>query len=484
MAPITLPSKPIIATADKRSRLLCITWNIEGARAAVRKSPEIDLMCRADIVFLQETFLSSEDSNLLPQYIWCVSPAIAGLGYRLEKGCAILVRSGIQHRVLTVSESHITVRFESFYGICVYFPPRTEVETIFDSLVERLSELEDNKPVIICGDLNCRLDMGNRGKQLMDSMRNLGFSLENDPTCHTYISTKGKSTIDVVLQNADLVDVESVKLIYSPLRKHQRIMFTVMPVAGVTPLTTGGTRLKRSIDLEKLRASLTTLPPPNLMENFSVDQIEKNLSSVIVSAIPKVGRKTSHHKAWFDKECVMEKQRVLAFKNAALATGQFDCFARQSKRYKALLKTKKEAFDEDCLQKRIDDAQCAPWMLFRTTKVNRPSKIPPNAWETHFSKLYNPHGQLPDIPDVEHLCPAEDFEDPEAWFNATFSPAEVEFLLRRLPNGKAPGPDRICFEHIEKTKELLLPLFVCLLNLCFTTMQIPSGWFESIVKTM
>ena len=424
------------------------------------------------------------DPTILTQYLWCISPAISGQGKRKEKGCAILVKGGIPHSIISKSENHITVKFQNFYAICVYFIPHTDVDKIVGCVLEYISEAASNLPIIICGDFNCRLDFGKRGLELVDSLMRYGFHLENDPTVTTYVTSNGQSTIDLIFHNSDLV--KEPRVFNTTLRKHQRIVFQISPITGSTEQLERGPRLKRDVDAAKLVTSLALMPPPNADRNRSIDDIERDLIAVIKRAIPSVGKKKSFHKPWFDMECAAQKRKVLSLKKTYDCTvrKEVEEFVLESRKYKTLLRRKREDFEEERLHQKIEDSECSPWLLFRTRKGNSPSKILPDEWERHFAQLYNPNNEAPNIPPRETLCPAEDLNDPEVWYNAPFSEWEVQAVLRRLPKGKAPGPDSICYEHIVKSLPLLAPLIGWLLNFCFWSMQVPTNWLDSIVKIM
>ena len=225
------------------------------------------------------------------------------------------------------------------------------------------------------------------------------------------------------------------------------------------------------------------------MENRSLDEIEQDISLVIKSAIPRAQRKKSFHKRWFDLECLVQKRKVLSLRKAGRTIPRNETFhvehlASESRKYKALLKKKREAHEEEMLHKKIEDSESSPWLLFKTSILSTPSKILPKEWEAHFTKLYNPENEAPNIPPQALLCPEEDFADFDSWYNAPFSEREILAVLRHLPTGKAPGPDSICYEHIVKSLPLMAPLIGWFLNRCFCSMKIPTNWLDSIVKIM
>lgn len=143
-----------------------VSWNVNGIRACVRKGflnyfHEVD----ADIFCLQETKLQEGQINLelegYHQY-W---------NYALRKGYSgtavftkkkpLSVKYGLGEADTQEEGRIITLEFEKFYLVNVYTPnskrdlTRLEYRLEWeDELYSYLKELDDQKPIIYCGDLN------------------------------------------------------------------------------------------------------------------------------------------------------------------------------------------------------------------------------------------------------------------------------------------------------------------------------------------
>ncbi|QED47954.1 exodeoxyribonuclease III [Cytobacillus dafuensis] len=143
-----------------------VSWNVNGIRACVKKGfldyfHEVD----ADIFCIQESKLQEGQIELeLEGYhqFW---------NYALKKGYSgtavftkkkpLSVKYGVGENETEEEGRIITLEFENFYLVNVYTPNsqrdlarlayRLEWE---DKLLEYLHELDQNKPVIYCGDLN------------------------------------------------------------------------------------------------------------------------------------------------------------------------------------------------------------------------------------------------------------------------------------------------------------------------------------------
>ncbi len=143
-----------------------ISWNVNGLRAVYKKGfSEVFDALDADIFCLQETKMQEGQLELnLPGYIqfWCSAER---KGY---SGTAVFTKK----EPLSVSynlgiEEHdqegrvITLEFEDFYFVCVYTPnsgselKRLDYRMDWDDAFRTyVGELDEKKPVVVCGDLN------------------------------------------------------------------------------------------------------------------------------------------------------------------------------------------------------------------------------------------------------------------------------------------------------------------------------------------
>lgn len=144
-----------------------ISWNVNGLRAVVKKGfTDIFWDLNADFFCLQETKLQEGQIDLdLPGYhqYWCYAQR---KGY---SGTAIFTK----HEPLSVAYNlglpehdtegrSITLEYPEFYLVCVYTPnaqdglKRLEYRMAWDDAFrEHLVALDQKKPVIVCGDMNC-----------------------------------------------------------------------------------------------------------------------------------------------------------------------------------------------------------------------------------------------------------------------------------------------------------------------------------------
>lgn len=144
----------------------CISWNVNGIRACLQKGfMEFFEQADSDFFCLQETKISEGQIELdMPGYYQYYNYAVKK-GY---SGTAIFTK----REPLSVSygigiEEHdlegrvITLEYDNFYMVTCYTPNskqellRLDYRMVWeDDFRAYLKKLEENKPVIICGDLN------------------------------------------------------------------------------------------------------------------------------------------------------------------------------------------------------------------------------------------------------------------------------------------------------------------------------------------
>ena len=174
-----------------------ISWNVNGIRACVQKGfLEFFREADADIFCLQETKLQAGQIELdLEGYEQYWNYAVKK-GY---SGTAVFTKKKPLNMTYGIGiEEHdqegrvITLEFEEFYFVTVYTPnsqnelARLDYRMKWESdFLAYLKKLEEEKPVIFCGDLNVahkEIDL----KNPKTNRKNAGFTDEergNSPRC-------------------------------------------------------------------------------------------------------------------------------------------------------------------------------------------------------------------------------------------------------------------------------------------------------------
>jgi len=147
-----------------------VSWNVNGIRAIIKKDFLKDIKAiDPDILCLQETKGQPEDVKtalmLLPEYNVYSNSSKEKKGY---SGTAILTKKEPLNVTYDLGlPEHdqegrvITAEFDQFYLVTVYTPnsgegmKRLEYRQTWDvAFKDHIQALEENKPVIVCGDLN------------------------------------------------------------------------------------------------------------------------------------------------------------------------------------------------------------------------------------------------------------------------------------------------------------------------------------------
>lgn len=143
-----------------------ISWNVNGLRAVVQKGFEdIFYGLNADVFCLQETKLQEGQINLdLPDYYqyWSYAEKKGYSGtavFTKKKPLSVAYNLGLSEH--DTEGRAVTLEFEDYFLVCVYTPNSQDgLKRIGyrmsweDAFRDYVSNLDEGKPVIICGDLN------------------------------------------------------------------------------------------------------------------------------------------------------------------------------------------------------------------------------------------------------------------------------------------------------------------------------------------
>ena len=166
-----------------------ISWNVNGLRACIGKGwQDFFNEAEADFFCLQETKLQAGQIELdLPVYqqFWNYAEKKGYSGTAIfTRHSPLSVRYGIGVPELDTEGRMITLEYPAFYLVTCYTPnaqrelARIDHRMAWDEAFRNfLSELDQNKPVIICGDLNVahqEIDL----KNPKSNRGNAGFSDE------------------------------------------------------------------------------------------------------------------------------------------------------------------------------------------------------------------------------------------------------------------------------------------------------------------
>ena len=142
-----------------------VSWNVNGFRACLKKGFEdFFKSADADIFCLQETKMQPDQADFSPEGYHKYYHSALKKGY---SGTAVYSKTEPIKVEFGINGTHtdegrvITCEYEDFYFVCCYVPnAQNELKRIDyrmefeDDMRAYLSELDEKKPVIYCGDLN------------------------------------------------------------------------------------------------------------------------------------------------------------------------------------------------------------------------------------------------------------------------------------------------------------------------------------------
>lgn len=178
-----------------------ISWNVNGLRACMQKGfMDFFVQEDADCFCLQETKLQEGQIQLdIPQYsqYWNYAQKKGYSGTAIfSKYTPLSVSYGIGVEALDTEGRVITAEYENFYLVTCYTPNSQRGLARLDHRMKweeaftcYLQELDQNKPVVMCGDLNVahnEIDLKNPSS----NHHNAGFSNE-ERQCFSKLLSKG-----------------------------------------------------------------------------------------------------------------------------------------------------------------------------------------------------------------------------------------------------------------------------------------------------
>lgn len=372
-------------------------WNVEGLNSVLTATPFLAFQ-ENDILFFTETF-ATEDTEI-NNFYGIHSPAKKGDRGRPSGGLSCFVKSHLQPlNGINCTENTLTVSTRLVNIVGVYFAPNTEPETIIDDLGRALETIDDNKPTILAGDLNCRIDKRNvKTQAVVDFLLDYRLRLLNREQEFTYIAPNGRSTIDLVF--TDSLGPAQVKIEKYAIRKHLPVITKLQLTQPVHPRPNMNHRPKisRHIDEEKWHTTKPEIQSIiSMMRQGNLDGATANLTESIAQATKRIFNPARTAKPWFDEECYKTRQRTLQLLHEARKpeSDALAEYAEQRREYKHLLKEKRTAYDLHSEEKLIAETERMPYKILRTSKRSHTTPlVNMEQWESHFSNLLGEKGRM------------------------------------------------------------------------------------------
>ena len=193
-----------------------ISWNVNGIRAVIKKGfYDFVKESNPDIICLQETKANKEQVELnLPDYQYQYWNSAEKKGYSgtaiFSKNKPMNITNGIGLDQHDNEGRVITLEFETYFLVTVYTPNSKRDlsrlnyrEKVWDvDFLNYLKELEKNKPVVFCGDLNVahqEIDL----KNPKTNKKNAGFTKQERQGFENYMQSGFVDTFRIFNQEPE-----------------------------------------------------------------------------------------------------------------------------------------------------------------------------------------------------------------------------------------------------------------------------------------
>lgn len=321
-----------------------LLWNVEGLKSILNLAPD-NLLETHDVNMLTETF-TTEPAEI-PGYYSIHALATQETG-RPSGGVSCYYKPVIG-RILNshTQENLIFLETTRLYIAGMYCRPQEDPADITAKLLGTISQMRHDKPALIAGDLNCRLDQPNlKTKEVLKCLAEEGFILINEAKMKTYFAPNGCSTIDLVFYRGKISHGKQTGKWNSgtaPLRKHLPITteFRFNEDRGYSRKEEQKTTNSRKIDPQKLSTERMETAETLIQDGNINAAVEILINTIKEATIPA---HTKQGKMWFDHDCYQKRKRVLELLHDMKANQtpeHMKEYSKARKEYKNMIKEKK-----------------------------------------------------------------------------------------------------------------------------------------------
>ncbi|KAJ4425617.1 hypothetical protein ANN_27813 [Periplaneta americana] len=194
------------------------------------------------------------------------------------------------------------------YIVGIYCRPQEDPADITGKLMSAISNMQQDKPSIIAGDLNCRIDKPNQKcREVLNCLAEEGFVLVNKPETKIYFAINGSSAIDFVLYKGH--NIKHVRQTgewqsrTTTLRKHVPVVTEMNFIK-----TNQGKHQKekpkrtRKLNTELLSEEEITIKTAH---QYITEEDLNTAVDILTNLIEKatMPAKNKHGKPWFNRKC-------------------------------------------------------------------------------------------------------------------------------------------------------------------------------------
>lgn len=505
------------------------SWNVRGI---CNKEAELEkelMRGNVDIALISETKKKLQGSKELDNYILFYS------GVPQEKraaaGTAILILKKYRNRIHSytiINERLLSIRIKIARGyltvISVYAPEEGRKEEsiqFYKDLQKHLDTVNKNDQLILGGDLNARIGqspvkdiIGNNGEQTLNengkSLRNFAvfnhlkvtnsFFRHRDIHRYTWTSRGQKSIIDYILVNkrlsSQVLDTRVYRS-YDVSSDHFMLMTKIKILKRWLKLGTkkeNGSK-KQTFKVYLLKEdSIRRLYCQRLDKyldqrgiSLNVNTEWEDLKQIIIQAateaLGKRNKKLTKRglSIWNEKIASLIKDKKEAYLKYLNSNSESDLTEYRKRSALAKRETRKlhrQSWDRyiSNLEYDVHGAQTSAYKIMRhlnksekdTVELNN---IAEDDWLKYFKELWT-------YPiDIKPQQKSNEYNEVD---NITME--ELNDILNTFKANKTPGSDEMNIELIKYASPQLKMRFLDVLNICWSTLQIPSEWKIAIIR--
>lgn len=492
--------------------LLVLLWNANGLRLHL---PELQLFLnerRIDVALLSETHLKSGSVLRVPGYVAYRTDHPDGSAHG---GTAILVRQRISHHPLpstpteSLQSTSISVNcFPSPLALsAVYCPPNKRL-----TYVQMLSHFQSLGPHFVSGgDYNAKHPrwgsrLANPRGRILQNLMNIHRYNFISPDSYTYWPADNSRLPDLLdfFVTSGLGQIHfSCSALTDLSSDHSPVTLTLQlqPITQTTPpsLTPGPMDWDMFKSLLDSRINLNVpLKTPSDIDS-TIQTFNKAIQE---SAWSSTRPQRSIPSGPLPSNLPQEIRDLITARRRARAAWQYSrypsdrlLFHRLSRRLNTRLKIlRSDRYDSHVasLTSRNRSLWTATKRLLRFHNVSSPLRKPDGSWArsdkekadefaSHLHSTFQPH---PDIEDPNHSSRVLDFLQsplPLSPPPRAITPADVRYIISRLPSRKSPGFDLITSEILRHFPKRAIVFLTYIFNSILRTTHFPLLWKFSLI---
>lgn len=421
----------------------------------------------------------------------------------------------------------ISFNNQEIYILPIYLNGGSEGEwrKDFNTLWNYLSTSDNYSNTILVGDWNCRVGslqkipvevsvdndnvsrfrkskdtvINNRGEMFLSLCEIYNYIILNgringDETGElTFLNQRGASVIDYCCVPLDIINfINRFTVLDENFSDHFPITFKLCCMRDgvnedVDELIQLLPKLKfgRSDELHyshKLSQSCRDIELPNnpdIASNVLKKLIYSSASSRLNSC--STSNKINNRQAWFDRDCERARRRMFSLLNLFRKSNYISIkndYLTSVREYKILCKEKKNDYyiEVNNRFRNVNDSKNF-WDLVKVFKIRHFThavSIKADEWINYFSNLFTPVGLSES---VLYAAPWVEIES----LDKELDMRELDAVLTKMKNNKAPGEDRITVEFYKNAPESFRILLLRLFNNIFTNGEIPDSFNSAII---